>query len=105
MSAAKHTPEPWSFFDTGLNGFAVAHQIGTATRRHAMVPYRERTHGICEGFEEAEANARLIAAAPELLAELEKIIEDNQYEIDHNGQICIDLEGAKRIVALAKGGV
>lgn len=56
MSAGKHTPGPWV-----LNGRAVEEDKG---RRARVVAYVEE-----ENNDDNEANARLIAAAPDLLAE------------------------------------
>ena len=74
--AAKHTPGPWSIYDrrevcdeiwigvVNPDGFEVT---------HAAVRYG------CEEAEELgdiEANARLIASAPDLLAALKEAVED-----------------------------
>lgn len=65
---AKHTPGPWTFDgDNPANqGFDVALSDGGAI---ATAYYCEDG----EGRDEAEANARLIAAAPELLAALKEL--------------------------------
>jgi hypothetical protein len=51
----------WETFDTG-SGFAVA-TTDRPTRRIATVPYGKMIDGKCEGYEQAEADARLIVAA------------------------------------------
>lgn len=71
---AKHTPGPWEVeFDEG--GWGEGHTIRMASAIES--PHAHRTHHRIEyehgllpgdkGFEEAQANAHLIAAAPELL--------------------------------------
>lgn len=66
----KHTPGPWTagkFQDTGLNNQISVHPA------------------ICTAYgakEEAEANARLIAAAPEMLAALQEV----QIYVDNFGE-------------------
>lgn len=82
---AKFTPGPWHANWTRLNGKAIGFHVA------------DETHGsirpICEFYdgteamppEEVEANARLIAAAPELLGVLELAIR--RLEIAHaNGE-------------------
>lgn len=59
MSAARHTPGPWIVGNGG--------DILTADEKH-VIAYDEGRLG--SGTEEEQANARLIAAAPDLLAEL-----------------------------------
>ncbi len=72
MNEAKHTPGPWRPHHTG------------ATRVIANVPGHEgETHTICNTWSsplspprtEAAANARLIAAAPDLLAVVEALMQ------------------------------
>lgn len=74
----KHTPGPWFTFDDGSRIIGVAHYIEES-------PYndgRDTTIIFCDEQErtpsaemEFEANARLIAAAPELLVALKFIKE------------------------------
>lgn len=61
MSNAKHTPGPW-FYDDSLKSRIT---INSSTASIAAIPYLDK---------EAVANARLIAAAPELLAALNAIV-------------------------------
>lgn len=81
MMSTKFTPGPWHANWTRLNGKAIGFHVA------------DETHGsirpICEFYdgteamttEEVEANARLIAAAPELLGVLERAIR--RLEIAH----------------------
>ena len=70
MSESKHTPGKWEVFhlsDGGINNL-----VGIPDRALAMAV-------VSESVGEAEANARLIAAAPEMLAllkEWEKAFDD-----------------------------
>lgn len=64
----QHTPGPW-FYDDSLKGRLV---INSERANVAVIPYLDR---------EAIANARLIAAAPELLAALKAL----KNRLDHNG--------------------
>lgn len=61
MSAIKHTPGPWEYFDGGLNGFAIL-PANNKGPRLAHVYYGKMADGKCEGYESAEANARRIVA-------------------------------------------
>lgn len=70
---AAWTPGPWHCFDGGLNGFAVA-DSSKGTPRLAHVGYREMTNGRCEGYEQAKADAKLIAKAPEMAETLKTVL-------------------------------
>lgn len=64
----QHTPGPW-FYDDSLKGRLV---INSERASVAVVPYLDR---------EAIANARLIAAAPDMLAALKAL----KQRLDRNG--------------------
>lgn len=72
MSEAQHTQGPWRYVhEPGYCGELIA-QDGTTIAEFVVEPSLD--------------NARLIAAAPELLAALEKIIEMNvQWALDQHG--------------------
>ena len=104
MSESKHTPGPWFVFG---NGHCVGGPKGfidgdprEQTAGVAMCGMRLRTD------DEAEANARLIAAAPELLAACEMLIanpgEWSQTAFDR--QVGAARKLAEAAVAKAKGG-
>jgi len=68
---SKHTPGPWTI--DGFNMAAVIHctkERGHPDAKHSTGDYEQIAR--CEG-ENWKANARLIAAAPELLSELVKL--------------------------------
>jgi type II secretory pathway component PulL len=70
MKTTQHTPGPWFTLDTGLDVFAEYPQPDKdyLPRRHHVAA----AVTTCQFDQEARANAALIAAAPELLAALEK---------------------------------
>lgn len=70
MSEAKHTPGPWSFRTDGVTGDNGIHADGTGIFAEAFADIRRAGE---DARDEAHANARLIAAAPELLAALKKL--------------------------------
>lgn len=108
----KHTPGPWTLeapWRVVANGINIA---STWTRRvdeerldgESWLDMRTRVQPTLEAVKaEAEANARLIASAPDLLEALEDLLND-----------CINFDGGKltdaflvkaaRAIAKAKGG-
>lgn len=68
MSNPKHTKGPWHFIETGpiRKGGPKASLLANPS---------PHIHGVCEGV--SDADARLIAAAPELLSLLERVIKAN----------------------------
>lgn len=70
VSESKHTPGPWkadTFLVTASNGREVTH-VGLLGRRKSSFPDQS-------GVDECVANARLIAAAPDLLAALKQAVQ------------------------------
>lgn len=66
MSDAKHTPGPWFVHDRWYIGTTPTGETHAEVKCCAAVPHtREQEH---------EANARLIAAAPDLLAALKGVL-------------------------------
>jgi hypothetical protein len=76
----KHTPGPWNLQNDGLGVYYVNPRIEAGEdiedTRHDSIVARCTDFGAFSGIEddEAAANARLIAAAPELLAALENLV-------------------------------
>ncbi len=64
MSAAKHTPGPWEA------------QMPSRHKISVVTPDERELYIGCVPLAEAEANARLIAAAPELLAACETLLSN-----------------------------
>lgn len=97
-----HTPGPWFVFEgrpcVGGPSGPIDADPAQKTAGIAMCGMRLRTE------DEAMANARLIAAAPELLAELEKIVEDaRRVECFRNKTVQAIANRAKLVIAKAKG--
>lgn len=99
MSNAQHTPGPWS----------LGPSTKTLIRIMSDSPILPRVADAVNGTSESEANARLIAAAPELLKILERI-ESIEGEIrinlnpgvhDDHDELIADVRAA---IAKAKGG-
>ena len=65
----KHTPAPWIVRKDNNEKFTIIHQ-DEENKSHVAVLDNAP---LCEEHGESEANARLIAAAPELLAALEAL--------------------------------
>lgn len=93
MNNSKHTPGPWRFdldFDVqSVTGYPIA---------HAKFPSRSNSIRQPGKKLEQEANARLIAAAPELLEALKNMI-------NHVGHAPDDplFNAAKGVIAKAEG--
>jgi len=75
MADAKHTPGPWSF------GPAVpgAKQCFYISGNHAAHNREVDIGTVQGGYYSCEANARLIAAAPDLLEALERVLLDIEF--------------------------
>lgn len=80
----KHTPGPWAvnfpgsadiIADFGGNDISVATIDGPKDQTHHLV------------HEEHQANARLIAAAPELLEACKKALKDNRMQADSSLEV------------------
>jgi hypothetical protein len=63
----EHTPGPWTYRDSNMRTWDIVASADIACRPIAEIPRPDNDD--C-GVPEADANARLIAAAPELLAAL-----------------------------------
>lgn len=70
MSEAKHTPGPWTAEEP-------PHRCGLPYVPVVATTMIARVYSTCYGDDaQAAANAQLIAAAPELLAALERVLAD-----------------------------
>lgn len=70
MSDMKHTPGPWAYTEAAITGDRGIHAEGTGIFAEAFADIRRA----CENnTAEAEANARLIAAAPDMLEALKAL--------------------------------
>jgi hypothetical protein len=72
MTKAQHTPGPWhlDFFD---KPYILANRASDEKEIYIAEVTDEDSEGLCPSVEEAQANAHLIAAAPELLAMVKRL--------------------------------
>ena len=99
-----HTPGPWSIHESAFSSSLVKElHIGTSTRTAACV-YDDCAAGILVRSE-VEANARLIAAAPELLEALERISTAYDETLRHPiaAPLLQAIYGARAAIAKARG--
>lgn len=101
--STKHTPGPWSANFTRLSGLAIGFHI-TDKKHGSLRP-------ICEAYDktgamdpdEIDANARLIAAAPELLNALQVLLSLHDARVDTADAWNISMEEARSAIAKATG--
>ncbi len=104
-NASSHTPGPWLVTKNGLADSSI-HLVDLSPIAHVG-------DGVHDGFpEQAEANARLIAAAPKLLQALENLVNslecDMEADIEHQISDCGGSENctlceAKEEISEARG--
>lgn len=96
----EHTPGPWSLNpNNSTEVFFGPADSGRDTIDGADVYW-------CEDFERAEANARLIAAAPELLTTLSRLLDEVMVNEDVFSRLApLTLEQAINAVARAEGRI
>lgn len=109
MSEAKHTPGPWTV--ERLSSEYGSYRIGPAWKRHRamLIPVAidkrvDRSHGAMEHGEH-DANARVIAAAPDLLEAAKGLLAclaDDERDATHGTQAHESLRAA---IAKAEGDV
>lgn len=107
MSGSKHTPGPWFVFGNG-------HCVGGPFEPGEGDDPDQTTAGVAmcrmrlRHNDEAAANARLIAAAPDLLAALSAVIGAWLYESSQGDGILEEhsmiINDARAVIAKAKGG-
>jgi hypothetical protein len=99
---AQHTPGPWQPFEI-LDGIAIKDNRNVTI---AICDYATDADAIEVSEWETEANAHLIAAAPELFAALEdffNIMHDYQSSV-RKGYVKHAMDMARAAIAKAKGG-
>lgn len=97
MDKLKHTPGPWAVDYNGTIGH-IKTLCNPEEHTKTVIKYR---YNLCEEIlteEEIQANARLIAAAPEMLEALVDV-----YGLYLRHDICCDNENIKRIIEKATG--
>ena len=92
---SKHTPGPWHLAENTWNGDVVI--LGKSSRPDRSDKIAVFPRGECEN---EEANARLIAAAPELL-EACKVCQVRVFM--HDGSTCKEYRQAAAAIAAAEG--
>jgi hypothetical protein len=97
--SVQHTPGPWSYDDSRK------YYSRRVVRMNGVIVCAMGEHGIGAPDEhEITANARLIAKAPELLAALRGILDNQSPLGDGYTQVCtLDVEAAERIIAEIEG--
>lgn len=102
--SAKHTPGPWDYFVGNANGRGLIRVETAASAATAGVHVASLARG-----GNSEANARLIAAAPELLEALENMVgtgaqfedycDDSEHDAESRCVFCI----ARAAIAKVEG--
>lgn len=95
---SEHTPGPW-VVQTPMTGDDLVVEARPGMDYHELVRVRAPQYGNGANFDEMRANARLIAAAPELLEAL-KALTDRI--IADNSPLCMTPEHDRAVVALSK---
>lgn len=93
MSEGKHTPGPWEYVRDEDGSFDVCQQTGAPITTWSSDVCRVYQINGTQPEDVAEANARLIAAAPELLEALELLVEDFTEQGDYE-----DYERLKSVI-------
>jgi len=110
MSEMKHTEGPWDFWDMDEYGFHVfADKWGDRTKGQdcrlsiAAIRYGRSHDEAHENYFEAEANARLISAAPDMYQALSSIANtyDERWSVGSQERRIGDL--ARSVLAKAEG--
>ena len=100
----KHTPGPWMVhtYDVNLGPYNKALDVGTSGRAVAKVIGEFENPKVGD---QARANARLIAAAPELLEALEAVTRRLEHVLHKNGISALptDIKNARAAIAKARG--
>lgn len=93
----KHTPGPWNFYTPG--GTAASNPNGAAFLIGPTRLYMDKSCGFLD------SDARLIAAAPDLLEALIPFLDFADRDSDLNGEILPDtiIESARKAIAKAIG--
>jgi len=92
-----HTPGPWSVNSEGRSHYVVAESVEWALVAAATPRYHGQREVISATA--AEANARLIAAAPDLLAACRSVWEEERAKVDP--VVTVKLSPALSLVAAA----
>lgn len=95
-----HTSGPWNFV---RDGFRIT--LGNEKTSNTTTPHDYMVAEIADNSFQAEANARLIASAPELLVMLERVLDGVLRLPELPGTLCpLDIEQALAAIIKATGG-
>lgn len=104
---SKHTPGPWKTADITSRGTHVYWRIEAPSKHVAGVSVDVTLYpvDVVAVSEELKANARLIAAAPDLLAALEalEVAVSMDFSLDRDSRINAAASGARAAIAKARG--
>ena len=110
MSPTTHTPGPWAFSRWERHGdvrFYIAQQDGAPyTPDFSDVATLIAETVSIERFAVQEANARLIAAAPELLVALKAVLASLDWHTEQHGNVGLDAQrklDARAVIAKVEG--
>lgn len=96
-----HTPGPWGA--SGVHVRTETHTVAVAVGQTRKAPWDGPDASV--DYDQCCANARLIAAAPDLLEALEEVLEDITHE-DHvpgDWSVQVVVRKAREAIAKAKG--
>lgn len=106
MTEAKHTPGPWHLEEMGYNSSSYYIRGSSESGDRLTIGKGAVAHIPRSTVNPMEANARLIAAAPELLEALKAMLEAeyaHEWE-DYSSEELTVLEKAHAAIAKAEGG-
>lgn len=111
-SPTQPTPGPWKLSHQLGEGFSVVREVAPICGRLiplAMANIITGTQWADIGGDEARANARLIAAAPDLLAACKALLESSEDQLDQSATVdglanCNRMANARAAIAKAERG-
>ena len=101
--SAKHTPGPWRLYQGPLLYVEADNHVGPIAELRSRLDYG-RMHPLVA--ETRDANARLIAAAPELLEALKAMValdEEHHQRCQGDEDVCREVRQARYAIAKAIG--
>ena len=102
---AKHTPGPWYVLtQPRYNGLSIRFKTGDSDRPIVPIAIVNGRYSGNHPYGSSDANARLIAAAPELLYALQAVLDDVQ-DIDNDSCLSVGVgRQVRAAIAKATGG-
>lgn len=99
--APKHTPGPWRNIGRAIVTKDARIEIAVASTNDTKDAHVNENHRVM--WEEAAANARLIAAAPAMLEALQRLCDSLAWEENRSGTTFSGYESAKAAIRAATG--